>query len=214
MRIAVLRTNVSLERKASNVQCTLGLRVRAVLRAVHGFAAPMTEFQAVPLANDQNVVRLLRDPSTYVVSGLDEAGTAQLERDLGFAPDFRYDTRTLKGFAAVLDWSQLAALNSRPDLAVTPDPWVYIVFYADGVDVEGRTNELARRYGFTPRFRYDALGGFSAELTAAELGGIASEPDIVLISPNHYYGTSIRPAYCAHSLPRLRRHVTRPALTG
>lgn len=214
MRIAVLRSNVNLQRKASNVQCTLGLSVRAVLRSLNGFAAPMSEFQALSLAGDQNVVRLLRNPSRYVVSGADGAGTIQLERDLGFVSDHRYDTRTLKGFATVLDWSQLVWLNDRPHLSVTPDPWVYIVFYVDGVDVEARTNELVRRYGFTTRFRYNALGGFSAELTAPQLGGIASQPDIGLISPNHYYGTSIRPAYCGRPLSRMRRHLTTPSLAG
>jgi hypothetical protein len=214
MRIAVLRSNVNLLQKASNMQCTLGLRVRAVLRSVHAFAAPMSESQAASLAGDQNVVRLLHDPSRYVVSGLDGTATTQLGRDLGFVADHRYDSRTLRGFAAVLDWSQLAGLNDIPNLSVTPDPWVYIVFYVDGVDVEARTNELVRRYGFTTRFRYHALGGFSAELTAAQLQGVASEPDIELISPNHHYDTSTRAAYCARPLPRLRRHVTMPALAG
>jgi hypothetical protein len=213
MRIVLSPSGVDSERKATNVECALRVPVQAVLNRMNGFAVRLSDPELDRLRTDPEISLTRPDPGSWVARidsrdpALVEARTSELERQLGFTSDQRYNTATYRGFAAVLDWRQLARLSGEVDVSVNPDPWVYIVFYVEGVDVDVRTDELERRYGFTSRHRYRALGGFSAELTKVQLGGIASESDIQLISPDRHYATETSSADCLRSFPALRRQL-------
>ncbi len=212
-RIVLLPSGVDSQRKATNVECALRAPVKAVLNRIHGFAVGLSEPELNRLRTDPEILLVRPDPGSWVASidsrdpAFVEARTRELERQLGFTSDQRYNTATYRGFGAVLDWRQLNRLSGEVDVSVNPDPWVYIVFYVDGVDVDARTDELERRYGFTSRHRYRALGGFSAELTKVQLGGIATEADIQGISPDRHYASEASSADCLRSFPRLRKQL-------
>jgi hypothetical protein len=61
----------------------------------------------------------------------------------------------------------------------------YIVVYKEGTNVQETTQELAKKYNFTPRHVYQyALLGFSAELSAEALARIRCEPVVRNVSHN------------------------------
>jgi hypothetical protein len=213
MRVVLLPSGVSAPRKAANVECALRLPVRAVLNRLNGFAVRLSEEEVGRLRADPEILLVLPGRGSWVVRidsrdpAVVAARTRELEQQLGFTSDQRYNTTSYRGFAAVLDWSQLARLNGQRDLTANPDPWVYIVFYVPGVDVDARTTELEQRYGFTSRYRYRSLGGFSAELTKSQLAGIATEPDIQTIGPNNTGSFEPSLAACLRSTPGVRRQL-------
>jgi hypothetical protein len=212
--------------KASNVRCALHAPVERVLSRLGGFAARLSENEVNRLAADPEIGPVLPDPGSYVVRieskdpAVVEARTKELERRLEFTSDNRYTSPIFGGFAAVLGWAQLDRLDDQAGVQVKPDPWVYILFYVPGVDVDARTDDLERRYGFTARHRYRALGGFSAELTKAQLAGIVTEQDISLIGPDARGFAEPSRAACLRSSPRLRKQLraafvrAHPGLSG
>jgi hypothetical protein len=178
-----------------------------------GFAVRLSEGEVARLAVDPEIALVRADPASWVIRiwssdpAVVEARTRELERLLKVTSDERYNTPILRGFAAVLGSSQLALLGEQPDVAVSPDPASYIVFYVNGTDVDARTNELERAYGFKSSFRFYGLIGFAAELNKSQLGGLATESGI------HMMGTSLgglfpaSRANCQRSSPALRRQL-------
>jgi hypothetical protein len=225
-RIVLLPSGVDSQKKATNVECALRVPVQTVLNGMHGFVVKLSDSDLDRLRADPEILRVLPGRGSWVASidshdpAVVEARTSELERQLGFTSDERYNTASFRGFAAVLGWSQLARLSSRRDVSVNPDPWIYIAFYVEGVDVDARTDELEQQYGFTSRFRYRALGGFSAELTKSQLAGIATESDIQTIGPNHSSVSEPSRAACRRPSPSLRRQLrsafvrAHPGLSG
>jgi hypothetical protein len=211
-RIALVPLGVPVQRKASNVECALRTPVQAVFDRL-GFAVQVSEDELGRVRTDPEIYLVLADPGSWVArieshdQAVVEARTKELEAELGFTSDHRYNTPAYGGFAAILGWRQLVRLTDEPDVRVNPDPWVYLVFYEPGVDVDARTDELERRYGFTAIHRYRSLGGFSAQLTKSELGGIATESDIRLIGRDARFSTRPSGARCLRSSPRLRRQL-------
>jgi len=58
----------------------------------------------------------------------------------------------------------------------------YIVLYKSGVPVQATTAALASKYGFTPKFVWEAaVQGFAAPLTDAAVEGLRCEPVVKLI---------------------------------
>jgi subtilisin len=85
--------------------------------------------------------------------------------------------------AAVL----IAALLVLPGMATaTTTTSPYIVVYNGGVgNVKTETGTLEAQYGFTPTFIYaNALKGFAASLTSAQLSGIQSNAAIEYVEPD------------------------------
>jgi hypothetical protein len=212
MRVALVAGGVDSQRKAQSVVCALRVPVQAVLRHPNGFAARLSDEEVGRLSTDPEVFAVRSDSASWVVriNSVDpavvEARTRELERLLGVTSDYRYNTRAFRGFAAVIDSSQLARLSDQSDVSVSPDPWYYAVFYEPGTDVDARTDELERRYGFTSTFRFYGLTGFAAELAKSQLVGLATEPDITAIIPSlpSLIGPS---ADCLRSSPGLRRQL-------
>ena len=58
----------------------------------------------------------------------------------------------------------------------------FIVFYHSGVDPVAETSRLETKYNFSAGYRYKALLGFSAELSAAAVAGIRCESTVSTIS--------------------------------
>lgn len=212
MRVALVAGGVGSQRKAQSVACALRVSVQTVLTRPNGFAARLSDEEVGRLRTDPEVFVVRSDSASWVVriNSLDpavvEARTRELERLLGVTSDYRYNTRTVRGFAAVLGSSQLARLSDQSDVTVSPDPWSHVVFYAPGTDVDARTDELEHQYGFTSTFRFYGLTGFAAELTKSQLVGLATEPDIDFIGPS--LPSVIGPrADCLRSSPGLRRQL-------
>ena len=213
MRIALVAGGVGSQRKAESVACALRVPVQTVLRHPNGFAARFSDEEVGRLGTDPDIFLVRPDPASWLVSILSDdhevvaARTRELEQLLGVTSDYRYNTRTVRGFAAVLGAAQLARLSGQSDVAVSPDPVVYVVFYARGTDVDARTDELERQYGFTSTFRFYGLTGFAALLTKSQLVGLATEPDIEFIGPSVPNVVDPTRGGCLKSSPRLRRQL-------
>lgn len=94
---------------------------------------------------------------------------------------------SLPGFAVVsvlvlggcdsLMYPQAACDNPAPLLGQKhPQAPGYIVVYEQGTPAESTTQQLAQKYGFTPKHIYaHALSGFSATLTDNALAGLRCE---------------------------------------
>lgn len=67
--------------------------------------------------------------------------------------------------------------------AVTPAPG-WIVMYQTGVNAATTTATLQTKYGFTATRVYEAVGGFFAELTPAQIASLRCEPAVALIEQN------------------------------
>jgi hypothetical protein len=63
----------------------------------------------------------------------------------------------------------------------TPEAPGYIVMFRDGTDAAAETARLAGRYGFTPNFVYEAVGGFAGLLEPEAVAGIRCEPSVMII---------------------------------
>jgi len=57
----------------------------------------------------------------------------------------------------------------------------YGVLYYPAIDAVATTAELARRYGFAPRYVYDSLPGFAALLSPQAVAGIRCERTVKLV---------------------------------
>jgi hypothetical protein len=216
MRVALVAGGVGSKRKAQSVACALRVPVQTVLTRPNGFAARLSDEEVGRLRTDPEVFVVRPDSASWVVRiySLDpavvEARTRELERVLGVTADHRYNTRTVRGFAAVIGSSQLARLSDQSDVTVSPDPWSHTVFYATGTNVDARTDELERQYGFTSTYRFYGLTGFAAELTKSQLVGLATEQDIDFIGPNEPSFASVGGSFradCLRSSPGLRRQL-------
>lgn len=82
--------------------------------------------------------------------------------------------------------------NSRPECE-RPAPLYthncdaggYIVEYNDGTDPHAVTAQLSRKYGFTPKFVYDAaILGFAADFTCGTMEKLRCEPSVKLVEEN------------------------------
>jgi hypothetical protein len=68
-------------------------------------------------------------------------------------------------------------LDPAPLLGEKSEAIGYIVVYRDGTPAATATEELARKYGFTPRHIYEhAILGFAADFSEAVLAAIRCEP--------------------------------------
>jgi hypothetical protein len=112
--------------------------------------------------------------TTYVLGSTDTDGVV---------PQLRYE-HALHGFAARVTAADLAALELGGARWARPDPYAYVAMYREGVAAHAKTEGLADRLGFTPKFFYDTLGGFAATLTKEQLGQLDRDPDIQVIGPN------------------------------
>lgn len=67
--------------------------------------------------------------------------------------------------------------------ATTPaEGW--IVMFQTGVNAATTTAALEAKHGFTARFVYQAVGGFFAELTPAQIARLRCEPTVALVEQN------------------------------
>jgi hypothetical protein len=124
--------------------------------------------------------------ANFVVAMKQNRGSIdKLLASLDVKPRFRFESRALGGFAAKLTFRQTQRLLQDPNVdCVCSDNWSWIVDYAPVVaypDVAQRTSELVAKYGFTTTHRGDHW--FSAQLSAAQLHGLTTEPDIQGIEP-------------------------------
>jgi hypothetical protein len=55
---------------------------------------------------------------------------------------------------------------------------MYLIYFKSGVNAVTETNRLAALYGFAPSSIWDAIGGFSADLSPAVLESLRCEPTI------------------------------------
>jgi hypothetical protein len=213
MRVALVVGGVESQGKAQSVACALRVPVQTVLTRPNGFAARLSDEEVGRLRIDPEVFVVRSDPASWLVRinssdpAVVEARTRELEHLLGVTSDHRYNTRTVRGFAAVIGSSQLARLSDQSDVVVSPDPFGYMVFYARGTDVDARTDELERQYGFTSTFRFYGLTAFGAQLAGSQLVGLATEPDIDAILPDLDNQSGSSRADCLRSSPGLRRQL-------
>ena len=143
-----------------------------------------------------------------------ERRIAELQRSIGFTVDVRFNRGYFRGWGAVLDWRQLARLDSETDIGVTQNPSSYVVWF-DGLFGDAaaqRTAELEQRYGFRATFVLRGLGAFAAGLTNTQLAALSDEPDLV-----SYSGGDGRTIYlggpphvtCLRPTPRVRGDLAR-----
>jgi hypothetical protein len=82
-----------------------------------------------------------------------------------------------------LDAASLSCSSPAPLHGTKTTALGYIVVYKEGTNVQEMTQQLAKKYNFTPRHVYQyALLGFSAELSDAALAGIRCQPVVDYVS--------------------------------
>jgi len=64
--------------------------------------------------------------------------------------------------------------------------YIFLFHFRPDIDARAVTLRLAATYGFTPTYIYDAIGGFSAELTPEMVAGIRCEPEVRFGNQNAY----------------------------
>lgn len=178
----------ALDEAIDNVECMLNIKTLARYHkdGLRGFAARLSATQINRLARTRVFRPALRGRGSFLlhVAAPDrdavEARVAALEQRLGFSVDVGFDRDFFRGFGAVLDWRQLARIDSEVGVTVTPDPFPYTVWFqgTTGQAAVERTAELEQRYGFRATSVLEDFGGFSAPLTKRQLAGLSTEPDL------------------------------------
>jgi hypothetical protein len=144
-----------------------------------------------PAAADRRAFPRERSVSAdFVVALKEKRGSVdKLLASLDVEPRYRFASKALQGFAARLTFRQMQRLLKDPDVnCVCGENWTWIVLYDNRrvayPDMAARTSALVAKYGFTTTFRY--YNGFAAQLSAGQLHGLTTEPDIGLIEPDSY----------------------------